>query len=436
MLRSVRTVAGRLFQKSYWPWILQDDSSYNNGVPLRIVYLSRLMMLLGALISIAAVVTPLGLYQTLAPGESTSASFKYIKDQSAYGYATPLRGTSTFSRVCEDDLSIYLDTSNAVPRPCPFSATQEIVVWSPSNTTYEYPTSYDLNIPQIISDTYSSGTKNGTTVSNYFDIQWRQYLTVNNTNYNNNSLYTVGTFRNMDSVLLGDSFQAIEGLVVDTVKGSIGFRNHTIPNGFPNGVSWQEDLLFIGPETVCVNTNLTLDFSIENNPSQSIFISNIVLTDRGGFANLNPVVPIFDRSDPQANPDLYARAYRAAWESNALTALYYNVIDPFNNTNGMKPLSGINSFLGKTYSIAATSYNDPGPSVLQITPEFGSYLAELYEGTPSGNFSQPAPSDSGIPTNPFNVSANMFANICKCIINSSIPTQSHITSSLPNVRKE
>jgi hypothetical protein len=371
------------------------------------------MMLLGALISIAAVITPLGLYQILAPGDSTTASFKYLKDPSGYGYATPLRGNSTFSRVCADDLSTYLDVSNAVPRPCPFSATQEIVVWSPSNVTYKYTNSYDLNIPQIISDTYSSGTKNGTTVSNYFDIQWRQYLMVNNTDYNNNSLYTVGTFRNMDSVLLKDTFEAIEGLVVDTVQGSIGFRNHTIPDGFPNRVSWQEDLLFIGPETVCVNTNLTLDFSIENDPSKNIFISNLVLTDRGGFTNLNPAVPTFDRSDAQGNLDLYARAYQAAWESNALTALYYGVVDPFNNTDGMKPLSGINSFLEKTYSIASLSYNNAGPNVLQITPEFGLYLEELYLGAPSGNLSQPAPSDSGVPTNPFNVSANMFANICK-----------------------
>ena len=301
-----------------------------------------------------------------------------------------------------------------VPRPCPFSATEEIVVWAPSNITYDYPSGYDLNIPQVITDIYSSGTKNGTTISNYFDIQWRQYLTVNNTDYNNNSLYTVGTFRNMDSVLLGDTFQAIEGLIVDTVGGSIGFRNHTIPDGFPNGVSWQEDLLFIGPETICVNNNLTLDFSIENDPSHSIYISNLVLTDRGGFANLNPAVPKVDTSNSQANPDLYARAYQAAWESNAFTALYYNVVDPFNATDGFKPLSGIDSFLGKTYSITSLTYNDLGPSVLQITPEFGSYLAELYEGAPSGNFSQPAPSDSGVPTNPFKVSANMFANISKC----------------------
>ncbi|KAE9366335.1 hypothetical protein N431DRAFT_386647 [Stipitochalara longipes BDJ] len=405
------TVAGRLFQKSYWPWILQDDTSYNNGVPRRILFLSRLMMLLGGLISIAAVLTPLGLYQTLAPGKVTSASFKSIKDKSPFGYATPPRGNATFSRVCSNALDAYPDTSNLVPRPCPFTSTEEVVVWSPTNVSYKYPSSYDLNIPQVITDIYSSGTEDVTTVSNYFDIQWRQYLTVNNTDYNNNSLYTVGTFRNMDSVLLDNKYEPIEGLIVDTVKGSIGFRSHTIPDGFPNGVTWQEDILFIGPETVCVDTNLTLDFSINNDPSKDIFISDLVLTDRGGFAKLNPAVPTFDRSDPQKNPDLYGRAYQAAWQSNALTALYYNVVEPFNYTDSMKPLSAVNSFVGKTYSISGITYFSTSPNTLTINPDFGFYLGELYEDAPSGNASQPAPSDSGVPTNPFNVSRSMFGSI-------------------------
>jgi hypothetical protein len=373
------------------------------------------MMLLGGLISIAAVVTPLGLYQTLAPGGVTSASFKYIKDLSSYGYGTPPRGNATFSRVCQNDLDVDFDLSNQVPRPCPFTPTEEIVVWYPTGESYDYPFSYDLNIPQIITDIYSSGTTEETTISNYFDIQWRRYLTVNNSNYNNNSAFTVGTFSNLNSPLLDDKYEVIEGLVVDTVKGSIGFRNHTIPTGFPYGASWQEDLLFIGPETVCVNNNITLDFSIENDPNQNIYISQLVLTDRGGFVHLNPAVPTFDHSDPQSDPDLYGRAYQAAWKSNALTALYYNVVEPFNGTDGFKPLTGIDSFIGKTYYMSGKYYDDVSPSILGIGPNFAFYLEVLYGVAPAGNSSQGAPSDSGLPTNPFNVTQDMFNTIGKCL---------------------
>lgn len=303
------------------------------------------------------------------------------------------------------------DIGNLYPRPCPFSDTVEILthdVLGHANATYPY--SYDLNVPQIITDVYSSGTQDRTTVSNYFDIQWRQYMTATNTDYNNNSIYTVGVFRNMESLLLHNTYEPIEGLIIDTVKGGIGFRNHTFPFGYPNGVTWQEDLLFIEPETVCIDTNLTLDFKIHTEPSTNLFVTDLILTDRGGFTNLNHAVPSFDHSNPQKNPDLYGRAYKAGWMSNAYAALYYNATQPFNGTSGMKPLSTINSFLNKTYSIADANQTSISQYTgLLIDPDFGHYLREIFD--PSYADEPRAPSDSGAPTNPFNVTAEMFRAI-------------------------
>jgi hypothetical protein len=51
-------------------------------------------------------------------------------------------------------------------------------------------------------------------------------------------------------------------------------------------------------------------------------------------------------------------------------------------------------------------------SALIIDPEFGHYLTELF-GEPAGT---PAPSDSGIPTNPFNVTHAMFDPISKSLL--------------------
>jgi hypothetical protein len=282
-------------------------------------------------------VTPLGLYQTLASGETAQASFKNVTDSSPYGFGTPLWGNASFSRLCVDDLVDNVFGARGNPRPCSFSDTVSIVTYGPSGTVlnYTYPYGYNLSIPNIIADIYSSGISNNTTISNYFDIQWRQYLMLNNTNYNNNGIYTVGSFQKMECLLLHNTYEPIEGLVVDTVTGSIGFRSHTYPKGFQNGVTWTEDLLFIEPETVCFDTNLTLDFKISNEAGKVGYIVGLVLTDRGGFANLNHAVPSFDRSDPQKTPDLYGRAYYATWLSNAYSALYYNITSPFNGTDGL-----------------------------------------------------------------------------------------------------
>jgi len=62
--------------------------------------------------------------------------------------------------------------------PCPFSDTVAVITLeSNQSIDYHYPYGYDLNIPQSILETYSSGTSINTTVSNFFDIQRRQYLT-------------------------------------------------------------------------------------------------------------------------------------------------------------------------------------------------------------------------------------------------------------------
>jgi len=36
----------------------------------------------------------------------------------------------------------------------------------------------------------------------------------------------------MESLVLNNTFQPVEGLIVDTVNSGIGFRNHTVPLGF------------------------------------------------------------------------------------------------------------------------------------------------------------------------------------------------------------
>ncbi len=270
--------------------------------------------MIGALIAVAGIVTPLGLYETLVPTDNVQTPFKYLEDTSPFGYGTPPRSNLAFNRVCGDRMLL----------PCPFTDTIAIgEASSNGNVTLNFPYGYDTNIPDGIKSTYSSGIGTDTTISNYFDIQWRRYQVTSSSDYNNGSTYLVGAYRLVQSLILADVVQPVEGLIVDTISGAIGFRNHTVPPGFKYGATWEEDILFVEPETVCVDTNTTLDYTIASSPNSSVSIVDLILTDRGGFVDITTAYPRVDLTDTQAHPNLYLRAYKAAWMTNAWTMLLY-----------------------------------------------------------------------------------------------------------------
>jgi hypothetical protein len=410
--RSVsRTVAGQAFERSHWPFLLRTDGVYNHGVRRPVLLLTIIITFMSYLISLAGIVTPLGLYQVLDTQPPTTAQFQYAPDLSAFGYGTPLRSNVSFSRQCaggDSDLDVVT---------CPFSDTITVVTGSNNGTmTYSYPYGYNLTIPQRILDTYSSGTQNATTLSNFFDIQYRQYMTAQDPTVNTGPDYQIGVFRFIESLILNGGFQAVEGLIVDLDSGGVGFRNHTFPTGFPNGVSWSEDLLFIEPETVCVDTNLTFDYTVSavyGNRSVSTTVNDFVLTAWGGFSQLNYTYPEANVTDAQENPDLYGRAYKAAWINNAYTALYYNVTDINDPSLHTTARSYLNSYVGKTFSVPApdfTTVNGVMPA-LSISTIFGDYLGLYNDGDIILNYS--SPQNSAPPPNPFNVTMAVFTDACK-----------------------
>ncbi|KAK2922718.1 hypothetical protein FoTM2_017571 [Fusarium oxysporum f. sp. vasinfectum] len=393
-----RTIASGAFHQSYWPVILRTDAAFSIGVRKDILWVARLIPTMGILLSIASVVTPLGLYDTLVPGKAVQAPFVYAADTSPFGYGTPARSNYTWSREC----------GRFNPMPCPFSEVEAIITNYPNGTTkYNYPYGVNMTIPDVILETYSSGTGDHMTVSNFFDIQWRQYATTKEWYLNNGSDYLVGTYRNVQSLILNNATGVVEGLVVDMIKGGVGFRNHTVPLGFSYGVTWEEDILFVEPETVCVDTNLTLDYTVTS--ANGSAISDVVLTDRGGFVNLNQTFHEPDYDNPQANPDLYGRAYAAAWLHNAYTAVYLNVTNPGNQTSGVRPWRYLNTAMNQTFLIEqsrlSTSLSEYDSLV--ITARFSDYLGLTY-GLAAGytNASNP-----GIDTNIFGISSENYTVI-------------------------
>ena len=141
--------------------------------------------------------------------------------------------------------------------------------------------------------------------------------------------------------MLHNTTEALEGVIVDTVNGGLGYRNHTLPENLPLGGRWSEDITWIEPRTECVDTNLTFEFSMGND---KLNYSKVELIDNGGFINSERSLPYPDQTELSQDPDLSIRALHGAFASVALMMFYLNVSYP-NNTGPR------NTWLGRRFPI-------------------------------------------------------------------------------------
>jgi hypothetical protein len=383
------SVVGRALHSSYWPQILRSDTSTSDSIDRRIKFLILLRPLTLLVVTTAAIVTPLGLYDSILPGRSPQqVPFSYVSDLSPMGYGTPPRSDLGFNRWCGDGLPVV----------CPGSDT--VISYSRNGTTFTatMPYGYDSRIPQTKVQIFQSGlAEQSETVSSIFDIQWRSYNTQQDQDVNNDSTVLVGGYRQLTTLILDDAIEAVEGLIVDTISGGIGFRNHTIPSGIPLGVTWTEDLLFIEPETQCVNTNLTLDFSLGGGNSTFIVgeITDLVITDRGGFVSLDHTYPHYDHTKPELNADLAGRAYKAAWLFNVYIASIFNVTRP-----NLGALGYLNSHVGKSFPLQGT-----------VFPSVDALSASTFEGSYVNLFDLTLTNSTPGPSNPFQITEANFSTI-------------------------
>jgi hypothetical protein len=148
-------------------------------------------------------------------------------------------------------------------------------------------------------------------------------------------------------LLRNDTFFA-EGLIIDmtTEQPGIGLWNQTVPNEIRIGGTWSQDILWIEPETQCVDTNLTVDYFLTKGPNLEVEQFNI--TDHGGFYNLTHDPPPPLNRDGQ-NIDLREHAYKGAAYSNMFAMLFLNTT---RNT----------SFEGSTYPLTPGNFNSTGLS--------------------------------------------------------------------------
>jgi hypothetical protein len=126
----LRSVVGRALHSSYWPTLLGADTSASNGVTTSVKYVNFLKPLTLGCVAVAAVVTPLGLYDAIVPGSTTPIAFKYAQDISPLGYGTPPRSSLGFSRLC----------GGYFPVVCPSSDVRAIITSNDSTSDLDVAT--------------------------------------------------------------------------------------------------------------------------------------------------------------------------------------------------------------------------------------------------------------------------------------------------------
>ncbi|KAF9013149.1 hypothetical protein BDQ17DRAFT_1321040 [Cyathus striatus] len=279
------SVITRELHTSLWPTILRTDTSH--GAAPRVTFFSKLGMLSSLLVTVAGIVTPLGLKQ----GPPIASHYQpmdavYIKDTSPLASATSPRSNYTYARTCG-----YFNLI-----PCPGNTEAETTEINPSI------------IEQFNSTPYGP-----------FNIQFRRYFK-SSIGHNNLSILG-GQYSTLESFILRDGIFAVDGAIVDlTETPGIGLSNHTAPPSLKDGATWSQEMLWLEPVTTCVDTNLTIDYVLEDGPNASIDTFN--LTDRGGFVGLTTQYPSLDRDGQNIN--LYQHAYKGAVISNAYSMIALN----------------------------------------------------------------------------------------------------------------
>jgi hypothetical protein len=151
---------------------------------------------------------------------------------------------------------------------------------------------------------------------------------------------------------------------------------------------------------------------------------NLVLSDRGGFANLPTHFSPLDWTTihSQADPELIQRAFTGAWVNNFVSMIFLNVTNPRNyNNSGEKAFSYLDSHTGKKFPFMRAGTTDTDFSFLSgtgigISGMYGYYTDGLdyaytgvnargWDASKLGNLTQ---SEPALYSNPFHIEHQNF----------------------------
>lgn len=310
--------------------MLRADPVTDNHVDWSVSVVAYLGLAFAFLTFVAGFVTPLGLGEGISAVGERTMDFAYAPDLSSFGRNTQQRSDMPLSRDCVNDVFL-----------CPGAIVPDYFVGKGYNTTINPNASATTSIPSNITKLFSSATKDST-VANIFEIQYRSWKKKTNDFFDDKEPYVAGVYRGVDNLIPRENITIAEGVVADMESGGIGFRNHTLPSGLTDGASWDEDLLWLEPDTSCVNTNLSLEVVLGDTSESAIFpVDKLELVDDGGFADLRHGNPFDDWPNlTYADPDVRIRADRAAWFHNVLFAMILNLTDAQSYEYGLNTTRG------------------------------------------------------------------------------------------------
>ncbi|KIW68178.1 hypothetical protein PV04_04139 [Phialophora macrospora] len=333
---------------------MRADAANTRQVPSRVQIPSWASTAGAALLVLASVVTPLGLYDEVVPGESSLVEFQYIKDPGPWGRVTMPRPNSQFTRQCEVGLVIN----------CPgqyqgvYMAETEPGVWKSVET--DENSTINLTIPENFTTMFTSATSDkGNTVSGLFDIQYRRWKFNQNGIINKGQPYVRGDSRTIGTLITQDRILLTEGLVVDMRDNpGIGFRNHTIPVGLEHGGTWNEDITWIEPVTRCADTNLSIELRIENTLDDFTDNSTFSIVDRGAFFGLDTTALESPPWIDNQTLDLFGRAHKAARMHNVLVASSLNISLPLDqNTEPLPKMPVQDTSSASAYMFSVSTFD-------------------------------------------------------------------------------
>jgi hypothetical protein len=313
------SVVERNLLSSHWPVLLRSDSAASKGVDRYIRFVTWLRPLGLFLVTVAAIVTPLGLYDEISPESNpVGLSMVYVPDNGPFGFGTPSRDKVYFSRKCGEPLPVQCPgTTIDITTDSTFNEDGELM-----SANASWDGDMDLRIPKVLAELYQSGLhQHPASVSSFFDIQSRQWGWTSQKGTMQDKDFPADAFRYLATVALDDSYEAVEGLIIDSKNGAIGFRNHTVPDAAGLGAEWSEDILFIEPVTECVPLNVSLEFRVPSTSGYDSEPVNITLVDNGGMTDFVQKYPKLNLDGAQDDPQLRNRAYKAGWMTNIYSNL-------------------------------------------------------------------------------------------------------------------
>lgn len=378
------------------------------------------------LLAVAAAITPLGLYTDIGTVLKDDVPFQYVQDGSAIGRSTQVRSGYKTSRLCGTAWTIWKNCPGDdhgyefISYP---NGSVDVNIEDDDKKPY-VSTKIARNISEVF-ESIGQASNIPDSVAGFFDIEYRSFMNwanktppVNWTWINKGQPFTQGVFRYYQPFILDSKVEAVEGLIVSmSTTPGVGFRNHTLPPWSAHGYTWSEDILWMEPETVCTDLNITLDFTI---PEWNTFNNGLDahITDKGGLAH-NPVhFPKMDMTTSRKDSHLEQKSYGGAILTNALLIGFLNETQESLRLGKRYPLDDI-----------------PNCGYTQLTPNAVD-LDTYGSGDKNTDFWSPnLPGALGLCTySATNISAsNDLANLCKHIKRESINVALSDSQSLGNI---